>query len=70
MRTKKHDGLGNRVWFVFVHDVKGGRATSPACRRRTRQERRDVSWRGDRVLAHRRTVGEEILELVVAQEVL
>ena len=28
-----------------------------------------MSWRGDRVLAHRRTVGEEILELVVVQEV-
>ena len=26
MSTKKHDGLGDRSWFVFVHDAKGGLA--------------------------------------------
>ena len=40
MSTKKHDGLGDR------HDAKGGRATSPACRWRTRRERPDVCSSG------------------------
>ena len=26
MSTKKPDGLGDRGWFVFVHDAKGGRS--------------------------------------------